>query len=57
MFPDLATGRWILMAIYIAIIKMVKLFLPSTMFEKDITGQVVLITGGGFDIGGLMCLT
>ena len=52
---EVVTG--LVMAIYFAIVKVVKLFLPSAMFEKDITGQVVLITGGGSGIGGLMCLT
>jgi all-trans-retinol dehydrogenase (NAD+) len=34
----------------------VKLFLPENLFYKDISGQVLLITGGGSGIGRLMCL-
>jgi len=34
----------------------VKLFLPSKMFHKDISGQVLLLTGVGSGIGRLMCL-
>eukprot|EP00092_Neocalanus_flemingeri_P019595 GFUD01021227.1.p1 GENE.GFUD01021227.1~~GFUD01021227.1.p1 ORF type:complete len:305 (-),score=101.84 GFUD01021227.1:328-1242(-) len=36
--------------------RFVKLFLPQKMFEKNISGQVVLVTGGGSGIGRLMCL-
>merc|ERR1711936_1041849 len=34
----------------------VKLFLPDKLFHKDISGQVVLVTGGGSGIGRLMSL-
>ena len=46
----------LLMAVYYALAKVVKLCLPQAMFEKDISGQVVLVTGGGSGIGRLMCL-
>merc|ERR1719430_1235271 len=36
--------------------RLVKIILPQKMFEKNISGQVVLITGGGSGIGRLMCL-
>ena len=45
-----------LMAGYYGLEKLVKLCLPAAMFEKDIAGQVVLLTGGGSGIGRLMCL-
>jgi len=46
----------LLMAVYYALEKIVKLVLPQALFEKDISGQVVLVTGGGSGIGRLMCL-
>merc|ERR1719209_1172525 len=36
--------------------RLVKLFIPQKMLEKDIKGQIVLVTGGGSGIGRLMCL-
>ncbi|XP_023342973.1 short-chain dehydrogenase/reductase family 16C member 6 isoform X2 [Eurytemora carolleeae] len=33
----------------------VKLFIPSSYFFKDIKGDIVLVTGGGSGIGRLMC--
>merc|ERR1712130_782894 len=33
----------------------VKLLIPDKVFHKDISGQVVLVTGGGSGIGRLMC--
>merc|ERR1711942_652557 len=35
--------------------RLVKIILPQKMFEKNISGQVVLVTGGGSGIGRLMC--
>merc|ERR1719187_241006 len=46
----------LLMAVYYALEKTVKLILPQALFEKDISGQIVLVTGGGSGIGRLMCL-
>merc|ERR1712142_138732 len=42
--------------VYHVIERVVKIFLPQKMFEKNISGQVVLVTGGGSGIGRLMCL-
>merc|ERR1712126_543450 len=41
---------------YYVVERLVKVFLPPKMFEKNISGQVVLISGGGSGIGRLMCL-
>ena len=46
----------LLLTVYHVVERMVKLFLPQKMFEKNISGQVVLVTGGGSGIGRLMCL-
>merc|ERR1712142_776149 len=42
--------------VYHVIERVVKIFLPQKMFEKNIAGQVVLVTGGGSGIGRLMSL-
>merc|ERR1712121_325700 len=42
--------------LYYLVERLVKVFLPPKMFEKNISGQVVLISGGGSGIGRLMCL-
>ena len=46
----------LLMAVYYFLVKLVKLCLPAAWLEKDISGKVVLVTGGGSGIGRLMCL-
>jgi len=46
----------LIMAVFYAGERLVKLCLPQALFEKDISGQVVLVTGGGSGIGRLMCL-
>ena len=33
----------------------IKLFIPERFFYKDISGQIVLVTGGGSGIGRLLC--
>ena len=46
----------ILFTLYHICERTVKMFVPQKMLEKDISGQIVLVTGGGSGIGRLMCL-
>ena len=46
----------LLLTVYHVLERLVKIFVPQKMLEKNISGQVVLVTGGGSGIGRLMCL-
>jgi len=51
----LELGGAIIWTVYHVIEAGVKLLIPDKVFHKDISGQVVLVTGGGSGIGRLMC--
>ena len=46
----------LVLAVYYFLVKLVKLCLPVAWLQKDVSGLVVLVTGGGSGIGRLMCL-
>lgn len=46
----------LVLTVYHVLERLVKIFVPQKMLEKNISGQVVLVTGGGSGIGRLMCL-
>lgn len=52
----LELGVAILWSLYYVLEATVKLVLPGRLFHKDISGRVLLVTGGGSGIGRLMCL-
>jgi len=43
-------------ALYYVVKRVLKMFVPQRLMEKNISGQVVLVTGGGSGIGRLMCV-
>ena len=43
-------------ALYYVVKRFAKMFVPQRLMEKNISGQVVLVTGGGSGIGRLMCV-
>merc|ERR1719153_1259458 len=51
----LELGGAIVWTVYHMVEAGVKLLIPDKVFHKDISGQVVLVTGGGSGIGRLMC--
>ena len=46
----------LILAVYYFLVKLVMLCIPLAWQQKDVSGQVVLVTGGGSGIGRLMCL-
>merc|ERR1711990_1423777 len=55
LFTILELGGAIVWTVYHLVEAGVKLLIPDKVFHKDISGQVVLVTGGGSGIGRLMC--
>jgi len=45
----------VLYTLVASVVALVKLFIPQSVFFKDIGGDVVLVSGGGSGIGRLMC--
>ena len=43
-------------ALYYVVKRFLKVFVPQRLMEKNISGQIVLVTGGGSGIGRLGCV-